>query len=64
MVTKLITVRLDTDLIKRLDRLAQAMEKQTGITGLKVTRTQAISTAVTMGLEEAEATFAVTPKKR
>ena len=62
MVTKLITVRLDTDLIKRLDRLAQAMQKQSEIVGLKVTRTQAITTAVTMGLDQAEETFAV--KKR
>ena len=64
MVTKLITVRLETDLIKRLDRLAQAMQKQSEIVGLKVTRTQAITTAVAMGLDQAEATFAVTPKKR
>ena len=61
MVTQNYSVRLEPELVERLDRLAEAMSKQ--LAGVKVTRTQALRMAVEIGLEQAEAKFGFTKTK-
>jgi predicted transcriptional regulator len=61
MVTQNYSVRLEPNLVQRLDRLAEAMTEQ--MAGVRVTRTQALRMAVELGLSQAETKFSVTKMK-
>jgi predicted transcriptional regulator len=64
MVTKAYSIRLDDDVIRRLDRIVEAMKQELGIARMAATRTDALRMVTMMGLEEAEATFAISAAKR
>lgn len=61
MVTQNYSIRLEPELVKRLDRLAEAMSEHVGV---KVSRTQALRAAVEAGLAQAEQKFGITGPKR
>ena len=60
MVTQNYSIRLEPELVERLDRLAQAMTESIGV---KVSRTQALRAAVEAGLAQTEAKFRITTAK-
>lgn len=62
MVTQNYSVRLEPELVARLDRVAAAMSRQ--LAGVKVSRTQAIRMALETGLAQAEERFGVAKPKR
>lgn len=61
MVTQNYSVRLEPALVRRLDRLAEAMTAE--LSGVKVTRTQALRMTVELGLAQAETKFGVAKAK-
>lgn len=61
MVTQNYSIRLEPELVERLDRLAEAMSETVGV---KVSRTQALRAAVEAGLGQAEVKFGITATKR
>lgn len=62
MVTQNYSIRLEPELVARLDRLAEAMSRQ--LAGVKISRTQALKAAVELGLAQAEGQFGITKPKR
>ena len=56
----MVGVRMDEELVERMDRLADAMSKASG--GATVSRSNAIRTAAERGAEILEAELGVTPE--
>lgn len=62
MVTQNYSVRLEPEIVTRLDRLAEAMSRE--LAGVKVNRTQTLRMAIELGLAQAESKFGITRAKR
>lgn len=64
MVTKAYSIRLDDEVIQRLDRVAEALKNDLGIAGMHATRTDALRMVTMLGLERAEEDFGISSGKK
>jgi predicted transcriptional regulator len=61
MTTPAIAIRLESELLERIDRLASTMQERAA--GAEVTRTAAMKVALTRGLDALEAELGVAGRR-
>jgi predicted transcriptional regulator len=61
MTTPAIAIRLESELLERIDRLASTMQERAG--GAEVTRTACMKAALTRGLDALEAELGIAGRR-